>query len=76
MLDWYLGTHAWNRIALTGLIVATITKGPAGTLTLAHVIALPIGAVTFWALGWAAIGTWRVLNRRRHTHPSAAAGAA
>ena len=61
MLDWYFRTHSWNRIALTGGIIAPVAKEIVSTLTVMHLIALPLGAIVFWALGWAAIGGWRIL---------------
>jgi len=61
MLDWYLSTHAWNRIAVTGAIVAPVAKEVVSTLTVMHLIALPLGAIVFWSLGWVAIGGWRIL---------------
>ncbi len=63
MLDWYFRTHRWNRIALTGSIVAPVAQAIHGGLTAAHVIGFPIGAAFMWALGWAAIGRWNDLRR-------------
>ena len=62
MFDWYFHTHSWNRIVLTGGIVAPVAKEVVSTLTITHLIALPLGAVVFWALGWVAIGGWGVLQ--------------
>ena len=67
MLTWYFRTHAWNRIAITGGIVAPVAKEVVGTLTVAHMIALPLGAIAFWALGWTAIGGWRAIERHWRT---------
>lgn len=61
MFNWYFRTHAWNRIALTGGIVAPVAKEVVSTLTVMHLIALPLGAIVFWSLGWVAIGGWRIL---------------
>ena len=70
MLTWYFRTHAWNRIALTGGIVAPVAKEVVSTLTVAHMIALPLGAIAFWALGWAAIGGWRAIERHWRELPA------
>ena len=75
MLDWYLRTHSWNRIALTGLIVAVIGKEIVSTLTLAHLIGLPVGAAVFWMLGWVAITGWRQARLLGAADMAAASGA-
>jgi len=61
MFSWYSRTHAWNRIALTGGLVAPVAKEVVSTLTVMHLIALPLGAIVFWSLGWVAIGGCRIL---------------
>ena len=63
MLNWYLRTHAWNRIALPSALAAPVVKAIVATPTLEHMIGLPVGAAVFWGLGWAAIGTTSLLQR-------------
>jgi hypothetical protein len=64
MIEWFLRTHSWNRIALCGAMVAPVAKAVFSTLTAAHMIGLPTGAAVLWACGWAAIGTWDIARRR------------
>jgi len=64
MIEWYLHTHSWNRIALSGAIVAPAAKAVFSTLTTAHMIGLPTGAAVMWACGWAAIAAWDIAARR------------
>ena len=74
MLEWYFCTHSWNRISLTGLIVAPAAQAIIGGLTVAHMIGIPIGAAVIWALGCVAIGGWKVLQgrwRRSYLFPAA-----
>ena len=64
MIDWYLHTHAWNRIALIGVVAALVAKAVLSTLTASHMIGLPAGAMVFWACGWAAIAAWDIVCRQ------------
>jgi hypothetical protein len=65
MIEWYFRIHSWNRIALGGLVVAPAAKAIFGTLTIAHMIGLPLVAAVMWACGWAAIGGWNMVRNQR-----------
>jgi len=75
MIDWYLHTHAWNRIAISGVVAALAAKAILSTLTAAHMIGLPAGATMIWACGWAAIAAWDIVSRQwEHSHQLRTAG--